>query len=249
MTQAYKENYHDKDTQLDLTDEQIKVRNKIVEKYIPLAKSVAHSYSYDEFAGMAPIDGGTDLDAHEILGACLEALVIYCGKHVRNCGQKGIDPATNHPTASYLRTGIEGAAVNSIQRDHSIVKGASVGDIASVDETVEDEEGEIMPKYQISYGDTPWHQEQEQDEADYQHEQQVRAAIEEHLPTIRQCMEQLTMKQRYVITATQNGRTQEFMAGKLGVTQQAVELLQKRAFVALRQQLEEKGLNSDSFFL
>ena len=241
-----RENYHDKDMQLDLTDEQIKVRNKIVEKYVPLAKNLANSWSYDEFA---TADGVADLDAHEILGAALEALVIACGRHVRLCLEGGVDPAINHPTVGYLKSRIEGQIKNAIERNMSLVKGASPSDFVSLDQTTEDEDGEQVPAIELNYGDTPWYQEQEQSEEDFQRELKVRQAISEHLPTIRECMEKLTLKQRYVITAHQNGRTQEHMAEKLGINQKNVHHLLQRAFVALRQQFEEKGLKSDDFFL
>ena len=78
---------------------------------------------------------------------------------------------------------------------------------------------------------------------------EVTANIERHLTTIREAVEALTLKQRYVIKCTQNGRTQQYIADKLGIMQHAVHYMQKRAYVALRQQLEKRGLNSDDFFL
>ena len=78
---------------------------------------------------------------------------------------------------------------------------------------------------------------------------EVTANIERHLTTIREAVEALTLKQRYVIKCTQNGRTQQYIADKLGITREAVHHIQQRSYVALRQQLEKRGLNSDDFFL
>ena len=225
-----KNHYHDKDLNLDLTDEQIETRNKLVVKYMPLAmKAASAANNYEE----------AHYTLEDVQSAAYEALVATCGKHVRNGAQTSDNEAVN--LAVYLKPRLKGAAMNFINRE------ASTGN-SDVSIDADNSDGVNLHEL-LSDTDTLSGAVNHDSYESRRRSEAVMKNIKTHTPVIREAIESLTLKQRYAIKCTQNGRTQKYIGDKLGISQQAAKMLQSRAYVAFRQQLEKKGMCSDTFFL